>query len=159
MALTQAHTIYIRCRAPELWAALTEGQTTRHYFYESLIESSFEPGAVLRYVVEPDRDVEDQTPIPTVVGEIESVERERSLVYTFRFVDLDEPPTRVRWTLTAHASPGIMRVDVSHDGFAAQTEGWQRVDEGWPVILSGLKTWLETGEPLNLVGAPPPEPE
>ena len=50
-----------------------------------------------------------------------------------------------------------MRVDVVHDGFASAGEAWQRVDVGWPVILSGLKTWLETGEPLNLVGGKPPD--
>ena len=157
MDLTQGHTIYIRCRAPELWAAITEGQTTRHYFFQALVESTFERGAAIRYVVEPDRDEEDQTPIPAVVGEIESVEPERSLVYTFAFVDLDEPPTTVRWTLTPHEAPGVMRVDVVHDGFSGRSEAWQRVDEGWPVILSGLKTWLETGEPLGIVTVEPDE--
>ncbi len=153
MALTQRHTTFIRCRAPELWAALTEGQTSRHYYFDSLVESSFEPSAAIRYIVEPDDEDDDQTPITAVEGEIVALEPERSLVHSFRFCDLDEPPTIVHWTLSAHSSPGVMRVDVEHDGFAGETEGWQRVDAGWPVILSGLKTWLETGEPLGLTAS------
>lgn len=159
MALTQRHTIYIRCRPAELWAALTEGQSTRKYYFDAEVESSFEPGATIHYKVE-----QNMEPMATdgvlelaIAGEIIAVEAERSLVHSFGFADLDEPATTVRWTLTAEAGPGVMRVDLSHEGLGEGSETWERVDAGWPGILSGLKTWLETGEALTL-GDPPPEP-
>lgn len=156
MASTHRHTIYIRCRPSELWAALTEGQTTRQYYYDALVESSFEPGAPIRYVVESNphdgNDVDGDATITASVGEIESIEPERSLVHSFRFADLDDPPTRIRWTLTENVGPGVVRVDVTHEGCAPETETWSRIDGAWPVILSGLKSWLETGVAIGIVG-------
>ncbi len=157
MAPIQRHTIYIRCRPPELWAALTEGQSSRMYYFEALIESSFEPGAALRYYIEPDEELADQSPIPTIEGEVVAVERERSLVHGFRFCDLDEPGGTVRWTLSESDAIGVMRVDVEHEGLVDGSETLERVSAGWPVILSGLKTWLETGTTLNMAGGAPPQ--
>lgn len=163
MASTQRHTIYIRCRPSELWAALTEGQSTRKYYYDALVESSFEPGAAIRYLVESnDEGVEDggaEAMIDAVVGEIESVEPERSLVHSFRFADLDDPAITVRWTLTPNAGPEVMRVDLSHEGLVGETQTWKRIDGCGPVVLSGLKSWLETGVPIGIAGFGGTSPE
>lgn len=151
MVPTERHTVYIRCRGPELWAALTEGQLSRHYYFDSLVDSTFERGAAIRYLIE-DHDAPDQPKAVAVEGVILDVEPGRSLAYTFRFTDLDEPETTVRWTIGPHDAPGILRVDVEHEGIT-QGEAWNRTQSAWPLLLSGLKTWLETGEPLARAGA------
>ena len=106
----------------------------------------------------PDDDEPDADPTVAVEGEILELEREARLVHTFRFTDLDESPTTVRWQLTPEAGPEVIRVDVSHEGFADEGPAWQRIHHGWPVILSGLKTWLETGEVLGVIGGGDPTP-
>ena len=80
-----------------------------------------------------------------------------------------DPPRRLVHTMLAHFSPeaeaeGYSRVtweieqvedscrltlvhDQMRDGANEQLYG------GWPMILSGLKTWLETGEPLTTPGS------
>ena len=44
------------------------------------------------------------------------------------------------------------RLTVTHDQLAAEGAD-EQLYGGWPMILSGLKTWLETGEPLTTPGS------
>jgi hypothetical protein len=46
------------------------------------------------------------------------------------------------------AGPGVCKLTVVHDGFESRTATFDQVVGGMPFILSGLKTLLETGEPL-----------
>ena len=45
-------------------------------------------------------------------------------------------------------APGVSKLTVVHDGFAAENETYRQVTGGWSWILAGLKSLLETGEPL-----------
>ena len=153
---SQRHTIYVRSRPAELWAALTEGETSAKYYFDSAVESSFEVGAPLRYLVMPDDDEPNAEPTVAVEGEVVEVQREALLVHTFRFCDLGDDATTVRWQLSTGVGPEVIRVDVIHEGFASENASWERINHGWPVILSGLKTWLETGEALGVITGPPP---
>ncbi len=157
--LAHRHTLYIRCRPAELWAALTEGEQTQHWFLGTVVESSFALGEPVRYLAhrrdDSDSQAEPAEPglhgrdVEAIHGTIRAVEPQRRLVYEFRFCDLDEPASELEWTISepTHA-PGVVRVDVEHRGFVADSESWARTSVGWPLILSGLKTWLETSSPL-----------
>ena len=58
-----------------------------------------------------------------------------------------DPPSRITWEIEA-AGEGLSRLTVVHDGFSGATATYRAVAGGMPFILSGLKTLLETGEPL-----------
>ena len=49
------------------------------------------------------------------------------------------------------------KLTMIHDGFETETATYREVAGGWSYILSGLKTLLETGEPLR-IGEPAVEP-
>jgi uncharacterized protein YndB with AHSA1/START domain len=44
---------------------------------------------------------------------------------------------------------GVIRLSVVHDGFDSDSLVFQAIRDGWPPLLSSLKTFLETGEPLD----------
>jgi DNA-binding transcriptional ArsR family regulator/uncharacterized protein YndB with AHSA1/START domain len=46
------------------------------------------------------------------------------------------------------SGPGVVKLTVVHDGFAAGSPVLQGVSSGWPAVLASLKTLLETGDPL-----------
>jgi uncharacterized protein YndB with AHSA1/START domain len=147
--LAHHHTLYIRCRPVELWAALTEGEQTRRWFLNSVVESTFEVGAAIRYLAT--RKDEDEPSVEAIVGTIRAAEPPRRLVHEFRFGDLDEPATELSWTISDPPNAvGIVRLDLDHVGFTAEREAWQRTSRGWPIILSCLKTWLETSTRLDI---------
>ncbi len=58
-----------------------------------------------------------------------------------------EPRSRVAFDIE-ETSPGIVKLTVVHDGFAAGSEVLNGVSQGWPAVLASLKTLLETGSPL-----------
>jgi hypothetical protein len=58
-----------------------------------------------------------------------------------------DPQSRITWLLEV-AGPDFCKLTVVHDGFESKTALFAQVEGGMPFILSGLKTLLETGEPL-----------
>ncbi|MGH3142132.1 MAG: hypothetical protein ACRDO9_03225 [Gaiellales bacterium] len=51
------------------------------------------------------------------------------------------------------AGDGLSKLTVVHDGFDGETNTSGQVAGGMPYILSGLKTLLETGEPLQVAAS------
>jgi uncharacterized protein YndB with AHSA1/START domain len=147
--LEHHHTVYIRCRPTELWAALTEPEQTPRWFLGTKVESSFELGAPIRYLAT--RDGDNEATVEAIVGVIREVEPAHRLVHEFRFGDLDEPASELAWTIRKlENGVGVVRLDIDHVGFAAARAGWERTIGRWPIILSCLKTWLETSTPLEI---------
>lgn len=134
--------IFIRAGREQIWEALTSSDYTLKYYYASTVESEWRPGSPLVYRIQDE---------PAIVGEvIESSPPER-LVCTFDARWDDEvradPPSRITWTLE-EAGAGVSKLTVVHDGFDSETATFVQIAGGMPYILSGLKTLLETGEPL-----------
>ncbi len=143
---THVYELYIRTTPERLWQAITDGELTRQYYFGSPISSDWTPGA--RY----EMSSPDGSQI-WVEGEVLEVDPPRRLVQTFKAhwsEEMDrQDPSRVTWEIEDRG--GACRLRVVHEDLtpaAART-----VSGGWPQILSGLKTLLETGEPLALVPA------
>jgi DNA-binding transcriptional ArsR family regulator/uncharacterized protein YndB with AHSA1/START domain len=134
--------VFIKTTPAQLWEALTSSEYTLKYYFASTVESEWKPGSPFVYKIQDE---------PAIVGEvIESVPPEK-LVCTFdaRWDDgvRADPPSRITWLVEA-AGPDVCKLTVIHDGFESETATFEQVVGGMPFILSGLKTLLETGEPL-----------
>ena len=135
--------VYIRATPEAIWRAITETDYTLRYYYGSAIETDWRPGSPYRMTIGGELQIE---------GEIVEATPPRRLVQTFHAV-WDEgvqadPPTRVTWEIE-DAMPGVSKVVVIHDGLLAGSSTLEQVSGGWPLILSGLKTLLETGAGLT----------
>jgi len=60
----------------------------------------------------------------------------------------DDPPSRVTWEI--EPLDEICRLTLIHDDFPSETRTFRSVGSGWPMVLSSLKSLLETGEPLSV---------
>jgi uncharacterized protein YndB with AHSA1/START domain/DNA-binding transcriptional ArsR family regulator len=135
-------TVFIKTTPDQLWRAITESEFTTRYYYRSAVESDWKPGSAYRYHI----DGEEQ-----ITGTVIEADPPRRLVQTFdaRW-DEDvaaDAPTRLSWEID-EAGPGMCKLTVVHDGFASRSATYESVSGGMPYILSGLKTLLETGQPL-----------
>jgi uncharacterized protein YndB with AHSA1/START domain len=142
--ITQVYQVFIRATPEQIWDAITQSEFTTRYFYGSELESSFEPGA--RYVQwAPKRER------IWVEGEILESEAPRRLAHTWRSLFDDESaleqPSRVTWEIEPQEG-GVTKLTVVHDQLEASPKTAESVSGGWSYVLSGLKTLLETGEPL-----------
>jgi len=138
----QVYVVYIRTTPEKLWQCLTEPEMTRHYFHGTDFQSELTMGASIEYKL-----TEGDSTRVAVSGEIFEIEPPRRLGYTFRFMSNDDPHTRVRYAIDPVGD--MVKLTVTHEGFDGETETYKDTQQGWPPILSGLKTLLETGEPLQ----------
>jgi len=86
----------------------------------------------------------------TDVGEILVADRPRRLAYTFHHIlnerAMRERPSRVTFVLEPRDN--IVKLTVTHEGFADDSVVFDGISKGWPAILSSLKSLLESGKPL-----------
>lgn len=132
---------YIRTTPDALWQALTDGTITQQYYYGIAVESTWEVGTSYRYAIPTGSIVE---------GEILAVEVARLLDTTFRAAFqpgmADMPTSRVIWEITALGE--TCKLTLTHRNLDPTSPFTPVILSGWAVILSSLKTLLETGRPL-----------
>jgi uncharacterized protein YndB with AHSA1/START domain/DNA-binding transcriptional ArsR family regulator len=135
--------LYIRTSPERLWQAITDPEFTQRYYHDTRVASGWQPGDSITYTWT------DGT--VTIDGEILEADAPRRLVHSFkaRWEQNDDPPTTVTWEITPMGSETCLLV-MTHAGFTSENATYESVKGGWPVILSGLKTLLETGEPLKI---------
>ena len=138
-----AYEVYVAAPPERIWQAITDPEMTSRYYYGTLVGSEGQPGSPLRY------DYPDGT--VAAEGTVLEVDPPNRLVTTFSAVWDDEvrndPPARVTWEITP-AGDHASRLSVVFDDFPSENATYQQVTGGLSVIVSGLKTLVETGEPL-----------
>ena len=138
--------IYIKTSPERLWEAITDGEMRKRYSFGVGIESDWTAGS--EYLAR----------VPGVVdissGENVEVDPPRRLVQTFKALWSEEVEregtSRVTWEIEPVGDDSC-QLRVIHDQLpeGANNQLWG----GWPMILSGLKTLLETGEDLTTPGS------
>jgi uncharacterized protein YndB with AHSA1/START domain len=138
--------IYIKTTPERLWEAITDGDLRRRYSFGVGVESDWTPGS--RYVA-----TSPMAPAPISEGENLEVDPPRRLVQSFNALwgeDVKaEGTSRVTWEI--EQVEDSCRLLVTHDQLAEGANS--QLYGGWPMILSGLKTLLETGEELTTPGS------
>jgi uncharacterized protein YndB with AHSA1/START domain len=138
--------IYIKTTPERLWEAITDSEMRQKYNFGVGVESDWTAGS-------PYRGVHMRAPGPIVEGENLEVEPPRRLVQSFNALWSDdvkaEGTSRVTWEIEPVGDS--CRLLVIHDELREGASG--ELYGGWPMILSGLKTLLETGEELTTPGS------
>jgi uncharacterized protein YndB with AHSA1/START domain len=138
--------IYIKTTPERLWEAITSSEMRRRYNFGAAVESDWSPGSHYE-TVHPDA--------PGILSEGVNLEVEppRRLVQSYRALWSDdvkrEGTSRVTWEIEAVGDS--CRLTVTHDELPERAPS--ALYGGWPMILSGLKTLLETGETLTTPGS------
>lgn len=154
--LTTESTVYVTYIAStpqKVWAALTSSEFTTQYFFGRGVESDWKTGSpwALR---KPDGAVD-------VEGIVRESDPPRKLVVTWKVNGPEEfkglPESIVTYELEP-VGEGVVRLTMTEAHPtpipAYLLEGGRR---GWPMILSGLKSLLETGKPLDIPVPQPPK--
>ena len=134
--------IYIRTTPERLWQALVDPELTRRYYYGCRFEGAVAAGE--KYAMRAD----DGT--AAIEGTITEAEPFRRLVTTFqarfRPGTAEEPPSRVTWEITPLGD--VCRLSMVHDDLHGSPQTYAATAGGWPVLISSLKSLIETGDSL-----------
>jgi uncharacterized protein YndB with AHSA1/START domain len=138
----QVYQVFVNATPEQIWEAITKPEFTAKYFYGARIEFTPEQ----RHARSPDGS-EDWGSGP--VAEWDPPHR---LVHEWRSsYDAEmaaEEPSRVTWEIEAQDG-GFSKLTVTHDQLEGAPKTAASVSgAGWMMVLSGLKTLLETGKPL-----------
>lgn len=141
-APSHVYQTYIKCEPEDAWDAIVNGDMTVQYYYGTRVKSDFTEAAAIRYL-SPDGSV-------VADGVIIAVDRPRRLELMFHArwdQELsDEGPVRMVWIIDESNELTCITVE-SHMDPDSKTYG--SFSEGIPYIVSGMKTLLETGDPLG----------
>ena len=133
---------YIATTPEELWSALVDPLITAEY-WQHVNVSDWQPGSTWEHR---NSGVEDA---PLLVGMVLESLPPRRLVLTWAFPDdaaREEKHTRV--TFEIEPIRGVVRLTVTHDRLEPDSEMLRGITNGWPKVLSSLKSFLEVGQPL-----------
>jgi uncharacterized protein YndB with AHSA1/START domain len=139
----------IATTSEKLWAALTDPEFTAQYWGGTRLESDWKPGSriVFRWkgkIVHDDKILKSEPP--------------RLLSYTFKPLHMEEllgePASRVtfeieEFTGTSKRQGPVVKLTVTHEDFPADSKIFPMISQGWPDILSSLKSLLETGHAIE----------
>ena len=138
--------IYIKTTPERLWEAITSSEMRQKYNFGVAVSSDWTEGS-------PYKASHPKAPALLMEGENLEVDPPRKLVQSFTALWSDdvraEGTSRVTWEI--EQVEDSCRLTVTHDELADGANS--ELYGGWPMILSGLKTLLETGETLTTPGS------
>jgi uncharacterized protein YndB with AHSA1/START domain len=139
------HTIFVRATAAQVWDAITNGEQTARYYYGSPVESTWQPGAEVQYLA-PDRSS------VMVGGTVIAIEPQQRLVLSLKLLYDPRSAAEPAFEQTWHVEDigGVCKLSVSHSGIDPASASHEQIAGGMPLIISSLKSLVETGEGLSM---------
>lgn len=134
---------YIETTPETLWHALTDSDFTERYWFGYRLDCDFKIGGPA--TLGKDGKVTEE-------GVVLEFDPPKRLAYTWHSIFDDEmakeKPSRVSFDLVQ--SGAYVKLTVTHADFAEGSKVLPSISTGWPLVLSSLKSFLETGRPLPL---------
>ncbi|HEY6481019.1 MAG TPA: SRPBCC family protein [Streptosporangiaceae bacterium] len=144
--MEKVYEIYIRTTPERLWEAITDPEIRSKYNFGARVISDWTPGSHFQMS-------HPKAGIVLGEGEILEADPPRRLVQTMTALWGDdvksEGETRITWEIEPVGDS--CRLVLTHDRL--RDDANDELYGGWPMILSGLKTWLETGGLLTTPGS------
>jgi uncharacterized protein YndB with AHSA1/START domain len=149
------YTTYIATTPERLWQALTDPAFTSRY-WGCAIESDWTPGARMIWrqagvtLDDPGQVVLEAEPYRRLSYTWQTITQEFTRAFGFpdEFYARISAEPRSKVTFEIEPAGERVRLTVIHDGFEPGSTVLATISQGWPAILSSLKTLLETGQPL-----------
>ncbi len=139
---------FIRSTPEKVFEAITKPEVARRYWGHENV-SEWTPGSDWQHV----RDNEQRT--VNVLGKVVEVAAPTRLVITWASPSqATDPNSCSRVTFDIAPYDGMVRLTVTHDELEAGSGMDKGVRQGWPIVLSSLKSLLETGEGIDVFAKP-----
>ncbi|TCR60634.1 SRPBCC family protein [Bosea sp. BK604] len=139
---------YIRATPDAVFEAITRPERSRQFWEHENI-SDWQPGSQWRHVRDnPERPVE-------IVGEVIEAASPHRLVTSWAAASqADDPASYSRVTYEIEDFGSLTRLTVTHDRLQSGSGMATGISRGWPLVLSSLKSFLETARGLDLAAKP-----
>jgi uncharacterized protein YndB with AHSA1/START domain len=136
------YTIYIASTPEKVFKALTDTDATAKFWFGNAATSDWKVGSPVTFHREGKLVLE---------GKVLEIDPPRRLAYTFL-------PRHDQYVSETHASRVVLDIEqqkdqvkltVTHDDFADGSKVFESISNGWPLVLSSLKSYLEANRVLR----------
>ena len=143
------YSVYIKASPERVWRAITDGVETEQYYSGTRVGSDWKPGSPITYEY-PDGKV-------AADGEVLEIDPPRRLAMTFHArwdpETEAEGPVRMTWEIEPAEDGAASKLTVVTSGLKAGSKTEREFTGGIVYIVSGLKTYVETGVPMAAAAA------
>lgn len=135
---------YIRTTPEKLWEALLQPEFTRQYWFGVVHECDWRPGSPWKLVFSDGRVAD--------AGTVVEIDPPRRLVLSWRNEFRPELKEEgfSRATITLEPAGATVKLTILHEIDRDGSQFIAAVSTGWPMLLSNLKSLLETGQVLEI---------
>lgn len=136
---------YIRTTPEKVYEAITKPEISRQYWGHENV-SDWSPGATWEHI----RINEEGT--VEIVGKVVQAEPPHLLVVTWSAASKADDPdeeSRVTFEIAAQEN-GMVKLTVTHDQLQPGSGMEKGIGQGWPLVLSSMKSFLETGTGIDI---------
>jgi uncharacterized protein YndB with AHSA1/START domain len=139
---------YIAATPETVFEAITKADIARRYWAHENV-SDWAPGSDWQHV-----RANDERPVE-IVGKVVENSAPNRLVITWAAASrAQDPDAYSRVTFEIEPYEGMVRLTVTHDELEAGSGMASGIQKGWPIVLSSLKSFLETGRALDVSAKP-----
>lgn len=138
------YTTYIRTTPEKVWQAITTPEFTRQYWANENI-SDWKKGSEWKHV-------DEKTGQVRIVGKVLESTPPKRLVISWASPSNPADESQVAYDISMAGD--MVRLDVVHSNLSEDMS--KAVSSGWPLVLSSLKSFLETGKPIDIVAVKGP---
>jgi uncharacterized protein YndB with AHSA1/START domain len=135
---------YITSTPEKVWNALIDPALTKQYWFDHRNVSDWSAGS-------PWQHIDDEDGAVDVAGTVLESDAPRRLVLSWAAPDtIGDADATSRVTFDLETESGVVKLTVTHDDLIPESGMARSVAHGWPMVLSGLKSILETGHSLTM---------
>ena len=147
-ATSFVYVTYIRSTPEKVFEAITKPDLAKRYWGHENV-SDWNPGSKWEHI----RDNEERT--VDLVGKVVEVSPPTRLVISWANASqAADPAAHSRVTFDIEEYETMVRLTVTHDELEAGSGMEKGIKQGWPIVLSSLKSFLETGNGIDLFAKP-----
>lgn len=139
---------YIRSTAEKVFEAITKPEIARQYWQHENV-SDWKPGSRWEHV----RNNDERT-VRLIGDVVECIPPTRLVITWAGASDYENRSSHSRVTFEIEPFEDMVRLTVVHDELQTGSEMATGISQGWPRVLSSLKSLLETGEAIDVFARP-----
>ena len=139
---------YIRSTPEKVFEAITKPEIARRYWGHENV-SGWKPGSAWEHV-----RANEQRTVELVGKVVESLPPTRLVITWANASRATDPASYSRVSFDVAAYEGMVRLTVTHDELEAGSGMAKGIQQGWPIVLSSLKSLLETGQGIDVFAKP-----
>jgi len=138
------YVVYIATTAEKLWKAITQGDLARQYWGHENV-SDWKVGSRWSHVTA------DQERKERIVGKVIEVTPPTRLVMSWADPkDAADMTQHSKVSFDIEPLDEMVKLTVTHDELVADSNMERGISKGWPLVLSSMKSFLETGKGLDI---------